>query len=105
MKKNPDRTASLDTRPISDLRSVNLRFTEDGDLFPAWVPSIVDIVGGIQRRRRRFPKMAAMMRKSDIGGPPDRIAINPDLSKLTITESDGRERNGQSFSVTLWVDL
>ena len=49
-QKNPDRAASVDTRLISDLVSVNLEFSKS-DLPPVWVPSIVDIVEEIQRRR------------------------------------------------------
>ena len=88
-KKNTDRTISVDTRLISDLRAVNLGFQKQ-DLFPVWVPPIIDIVEEIQRRRRRFPKMTVLMCKRDIEGSSNRIFIRPDLSRLLMAELDGR---------------
>lgn len=70
-KKNTDRIIiSVDTRPVSDLRAVNL-------------PHIVDIVEEIQRSRRRAPKM-------DVGDALNRLYILPDLSRMAMTELDWR---------------
>ena len=96
-KKNPDRTASVDNRLISDIGAVNRGFTKE-DLFPFWVPPIAGMVEEIQRRRRRPAKMAAMLCKRDIDRPFNRIFARPDLSRLTIEEM-GREIRGLSDNV------
>ena len=89
-KKNPDRALCDDTRLISDLGAVNFGFDID-ELFTVWVPSIIiDILEEIHRRRRRLPMMTATLRKRDIGGTFSRIFIRPDLSRLMMTEMDGR---------------
>ena len=88
-QENTDRTISVDTRLISDLRAADLGFQKQ-DSPHVWVPPIIDIVAEIQRRRRRFPKMTVLMCKRDIEGAFNRIFIHPDPWRLMMAELDGR---------------
>ena len=85
VRGNPDRDLSVDNRLVSDFCAVNSGVAKE-DRFPICAPPIVDIVGEIQRRRRRFPNMTAMLLKRDTDGGANRIFIHPDLSKLEIAE-------------------
>ena len=87
-EKNRDRTIIVDTRHISDLRAVNLGFSET-DFLPIRAPPSLDIVAGTQRRRTRFRDVAATRCKLDIGGSFNLVLIRPDLSRLMMAELVG----------------
>ena len=74
---DPGRTSRADTRRLSDLRSPSLGFVEE-DLVKARAPSIIDIGGETQLRRRRYPDMTSTLFRIDVEGARNRISAHRD---------------------------
>lgn len=103
-KKLPGRTLPTEMRRISDVRLVN-NFRDKSDYPFCANPSLSDIARRVGFLDRKFPGVARLFTKRDVGDAFKGVAANPDCASILCAEFPGADIGLPRDIVILWLAL